>query len=87
MIGDTSEVKDDVDGTTTDDDEDRMIEDDDIVEATAEINVDDIVSKIDAQSDIERQRDIRRRLEELREERLSSKDLESTYNFSLDDDL
>ncbi|NEP08156.1 MAG: hypothetical protein F6K34_27330 [Okeania sp. SIO4D6] len=63
-----------------------MIEDDDVIEATAEINVDEIVSKIDKQSDIERQRAVRRRLDELNEQKLASKNIDSTYNFSLDDD-
>ncbi len=87
MTGDTSEVSDDVeDLDENEESEDRMIEDDDAVDATAEINVDEMVSKIDKQSDIERQRAIRRRLDELNEEKLASKDIDSTYNINLDDD-
>ena len=87
MTGDMTEVSDDVeDLEENEDSEDRMIEDDDAVEATAEINVDEIVSKIDKQSDIERQRAIRRRLDELNEEKLASKDIDSTYNINLDED-
>ncbi|MEM1174718.1 MAG: hypothetical protein AAGA33_05130 [Pseudomonadota bacterium] len=87
MTGDTGEVSEDVeDLEENEDSEDRMIEDDDVVEATSEINVDEIVSKIDKQTDIDRQRAVRRRLDELSEQKLASKDIDSTYNISLDDD-
>jgi hypothetical protein len=36
---------------------------------------------------VARKREIRRRLEELEEMRRSSEDLDSTFNFNLDDDL
>ena len=87
MIGDTGEVSEDVeDLEESEDSEDRMIDDDDAVDATSEINVDEIVSKIDKQTDIDRQRAVRRRLDELNEQKLAAKDLDSTYNFSLDDE-
>ncbi len=87
MTGDIGEVSEDVeDLEENEDSEDLMIEDDDAVDATSEINVDEIVSKIDKQTDIERQRAVRRRLDELNEQKLASEGIDSTYNISLDDD-
>ena len=40
-----------------------------------------------AGDDLKRRREIRRRLEEIREARESARDLDSTFNFNLDDDL
>ena len=64
-------------------------EDDGSAEMTAEINVEELVAKLDAtpKDDVERRKKIRKRLDELRDEREAMKDLDSTYNFNLDDDL
>jgi hypothetical protein len=88
MAGGKDNVVDDSEDLETDDDtEDRLIaDDDDDGEDTDIMNVDEIVSKIDKQSDIERKRQIRRRLEELQEQRLAMRELDSTYNFNMDDD-
>lgn len=55
-------------------------------DVSAEINVEELVAKIestDAQV-AEEQREIRRRLEEIREQK--ERELDSTYNINLDDD-
>ena len=64
-------------------------EDDGSAEMTAEINVEELVAKLDAtpKDDVERRKKIRKRLDELRDEREAMKDLDSTYNFNLDDEL
>lgn len=67
-------------------------EEDDEVDAvsdmSAEINIEELVSKLDAtdDDDIARRRAIKRRIEELRELRDAERDLESTYNFDFEDD-
>jgi hypothetical protein len=97
MIG---KIKDDTPVDELDDDlEDDDLEDDDDVEdiddednvgdISVEINVEELVAKLEAtdSDDVARKREIRRRLEELEEMRRSSEDLDSTFNFNLDDDL
>ncbi|MEO1244572.1 MAG: hypothetical protein AAFX56_02715 [Pseudomonadota bacterium] len=67
-------------------DEDAVVDEDDgAAEMTAEVNVEELVAKLDAapKDDVERRKRIRKRLEEHNE----SKDLDSTYNFNLDEDL
>ena len=67
-------------------------EEDDEVDAvsdmSAEINIEELVSKLDAtdDDDIARRRAIKRRIEELRELRDAERDLESTYNFDFEED-
>ena len=61
-------------------------DDETIADITGEVNVEELVAKLEATSSDDRKRAIRLRLEELSEERDS--DLDSTYNFNLDvDDL
>ena len=80
-----------------DDEEDDVIEsdddivvddddDDDVIDLTGEVNVESLVAKLDAapKDDLERKRQIRKRLEELREAR---EELESTYNFDINDEF
>ncbi|HSN52011.1 MAG TPA: hypothetical protein VLS87_05735 [Woeseiaceae bacterium] len=75
------------------DDEDEDVEDmdadDNVGDISVEINVEELVAKLEAsdRDDVARKREIRRRLEELEEMRRASKDLDSTFNFDLDDDL
>ena len=59
-------------------------DDETIADITGEVNVEELVAKLEATSSDDRKRAIRLRLEELAEERDS--DLDSTYNFNLDDD-
>ena len=61
-------------------------DDDTTIDMSAEINVEELVAKFEAadSDDLERKRAIRRRLEQLAEER--DIDLDSTYNFNFSDD-
>lgn len=63
-------------------------EDEDVGDMTAEVNIEELVSKLDAtdDDDIARRRAIKRRIEELRELRDAERDLDSTYNFDFEDD-
>ena len=74
-----------------DDDEDIVVSDDgeDVSNLTGEVNVEELVAKLEStpKDDLDQQRQIRRRLDELRDEQDALKDLDSTYNFNLDDDL
>jgi hypothetical protein len=86
---DDNDIDDDIDDTDDDaviDDDDS---DDDSIDLTGEINVESLVAKLDAtpKDDLERKRQIRRRLEELREAREAARELDNTYNFNLDDEL
>ncbi len=93
----TKKIPDDIDD---EDDEDTESSEDTVVIATddddndnvgdlsVELNIEDLVAKLEAtdSEDIARRRQIKRRLEELREERDAMKDLDSTYNFNFDDE-
>jgi hypothetical protein len=82
---------DDDDIDDVEDDEDAVVEDDDDddIDLTGEVNIESLVAKLDStpKDDLERKRAIRRRLEELRDMREAERDLDSTYNFNLDDEL
>ena len=62
---------------------------DNVGDISVEINVEELVAKIEAgEGDAEEHRkEIRRRLDELEEQRRAEAELDSTYNFNLDDDL
>ena len=62
------------------------VEEDNVGDISVEINVEELVAKIEASDteDAEKAR-IRKQLEKLREQQ--DKKLDSTYNFDLDDDL
>jgi hypothetical protein len=86
---DVGDSDDDLDDDVDDGDFDETVvmdTDDDTLIGTAELNVDELVAKIEASTDldVERKRQIKRRLEQLAEER--DLDLDSTYNFNLNDD-
>jgi hypothetical protein len=80
--------EDDVDFAASPDDTVVITEDiDDLdTDTSAEYNVDELVAKIDKQSD-EHKKEVKRRLEELEERKRAERDLDSTYNFNLDDEL
>lgn len=97
MIGD----KDDLDELEDEELEDEELEDegddddtdivtdfsgDTIVGLSGEFDIDSLVKKLEATdpSEVAHRREIRRRLEEIREMREA--DLDSTFNFNLDDD-
>jgi hypothetical protein len=79
---DVDEVEDD-DGAVVEDD------DNDDIDLTGEVNIESLVAKLDStpKDDLDRKRAIRKRIEELRDIRDAEKDLDSTYNFNLDDEL
>lgn len=56
-------------------------------DTTTELNVDEIMSRLDKDMSAQRKKEIRRRLEELEEQRREARDLDSTFNFDLDDDI
>lgn len=99
-LGDGNNVDEDVDDEVETDDDATVVmaddeatvvmaddDDDDAIEMTGEVNVDALVAKIDAtpKDDAEKQRQIRQRLDRLHDER--DNELDSTYNFNLDDEL
>ena len=57
------------------------------ISASAEINVEEFVAKLEASDpdEVAHKREVRKRLEELREEKDS--DLDSTFNFNMDEDV
>ena len=84
------EVDEDLEDDDLDEDDDvEDIDDDNVGDISVEINVEELVAKLEAtdSDDVARRREIRRRLEELEDMRRANKDLDSTFNFDLDDEL
>lgn len=77
----------DVEPSSSDDDRIPDIGGDTMIDISAELNVEELVAKLESidPSEVAHRREVRMRLEELREQR--DADLDSTFNFSLDDDL
>jgi trehalose-6-phosphatase len=71
------------------DDIDDIDDIDNVGDISVEINVEELVAKIEAGDGDEaaHRKEIHRRLEELEEQRRIEKELESTFNFNLDDDV
>jgi len=81
-----------LDDVTEDIAEDVELDDDDLAnvgDISVEINVDELVAKIEADDDdaAAKKKEVHRRMEELNEQRKVNKDIDSTFNFNLDDDL
>ncbi len=72
-----------------DDDDIEDMDEDNVGDISVEINVEELVAKLEAtdSDDVARKREIRRRLDELEETRRTNADLDSTFNFDLDDEL
>lgn len=87
------DLDDDVGDSNDDDDLELMSDDDEdddnVGDLSVEINVDELVAKIEGRDsdDARRRREIRRRLEEIREQREAERELDSTFNFNLDDEF
>lgn len=85
------DVDDDVEESPAPDDTVVITEDladiGDGADTTAELNVEKLVAKIDKDADGEHKKDIHRRLEEIEEQKREEEELDSTYNFNLDEDL
>ena len=79
--------KDETSEDISDDEIDLTVDDDVIDDSTAEIKVDALVAKIDAEDPDEaaHHREVRQKLEALADDR--DDEFDSTYNFNLDDDL
>lgn len=83
---DEVDSSDDDDVSLSDDDSDDVT--DNVGDMSVEINVEDIILRMEAKAgdDLKRKREIRRRLEEIREAREAAAELDNTFNFNLDDD-
>ncbi len=71
---------------------DVELDDDDLAnvgDLSVEINVDELVAKIEADDDDDaaEKKEVHRRMEALNEQRKAEEDVDSTFNFNLDDDL
>ncbi len=93
MNGENDDIDDDLEDDSSDDTLTSTVviadddDDDDIGgDSTIEMDIERLVAKLDASNseDVHRRAEIRRRLEELRE--LREQELDSTFNFNLDDD-
>jgi len=71
------------------DDIDDIDDIDNVGDISVEINVEELVAKIEAGDgdDADRKKEIHRRLEEIEEQRRIAAELDNTFNFNLDDDL
>ena len=88
------EVDDDVEDVEAEDPEEietvvDLVDIDNVGDISVEINVEELVAKLEAtdDDDVDRKREIHKRLEELSDRRKDNEDLDSTYNFNLDDEL
>jgi hypothetical protein len=61
---------------------------DNVGELSVEINVEELIAEFESAEDAEaaRRKEIRRRLEEIREQREAMKELEDTFSFDMNDD-
>lgn len=80
------------DGSDDIEDDDNIVvadDGDDVSDLSSDINIEELVAKLEStpKDALDQQRQIRRRIDELREEREVLKDLDNTYNFNLDEDL
>jgi len=85
-VDDTSEEE-AVETEPTDSDSIPDIGGDTMVDVTAQIKVEKLVAKIDSldPDEVAHEREVRKRLEELQEKK--DKDLDSTFNFNMDEDI
>ena len=80
------------DGSDDIEDDDNIVvadDGDDVADLSSDINIEELVARLEStpKDALDRQRQIRRRIDELREEREALKDLDNTYNFNLDEEL
>ena len=86
----TSEIEEDEDVEEASADEDVAVDFDETVgDLSAQIKVDELVARIEksGKDDVEHKREVKRRLEELREQQQYEQEVDSTFNFPLDDEL
>lgn len=92
MNGENEDIDDDLDVDSSDDSLTATVvmtddDEDDNVDSTLEMDIENLVAKLEAsdKDDVHRRAEIRRRLEDLREQR--EQELDNTFNFNLDDDI
>ncbi|NIV18573.1 MAG: hypothetical protein GWN47_09275 [Woeseiaceae bacterium] len=66
---------------------DTIVMSEDPGDISAELNVEELVGTVEVKDASQRQKEIHRRLEELEEQRRTERELDSTFNFNLDDDV
>lgn len=85
----TDEEEDDqADDFLEEESDDEESDSDNVGDVSVEINVESLIAEIELEHDDEaaRRREVRRRLEEIREQREVLKDIEDTFTMYLDDD-
>jgi hypothetical protein len=86
-----TDVEDDVEESIDSEDTVVLSEDaadlDTVGDNTADINIEKLVAKIEAGDGDDHQKEIHRKLEELEEKRRVEAELDSTFNFNLDEDV
>ena len=89
MTGDNTDEKQDEVGSEDATDESIVLDtsDDNFADTVVEANVDALVARMDSKDadEVARKREARKRLDEVREQ--ENDDLDSTFNFNMDDDL
>jgi hypothetical protein len=65
------------------------VADDDVGDFSAELDVSQMVAKLEATdgTDIHRKREIHRRLEDIQDQRETERNIDSTFNFNIDEDV
>ena len=83
------DVVDDLDSDkgVEDSSESDELEGDNIGDLSVEINVEELVAKIEGGDASQHHKEVRRRLEDIEEQRRVEQELDNTFNFNLDDDL
>ncbi len=65
------------------------VADDDVADPSIELDVSRLVAKLDSKdvADVRHKREIHRRLEELQDQKEKAENIDSTFDFNMDDDL
>ena len=65
------------------------VADDDVADPSIELDVSRLVAKLDSKdvADVQHKREIHRRLEELQDQKEKAENIDSTFDFNMDDDL
>jgi hypothetical protein len=82
------EEEDQTDEFADEESEDEESESDNVGDVSVEINVESLIAEIELEHDDEaaRRREVRRRLEEIREQKEALKEIEDTFTMYLDED-
>ena len=65
------------------------VADDDVADPSVELDISRLVAKLDSKdiADVRHKREIHRRLEELQDQKEKAENIDSTFDFNMDDDL